>query len=137
MPPDGPPRPSVEEYQTRWDKLKAWHSRPVEGPFGKENLVPHPEPQLWQDCPHVPFDQLKSTEAQSRLSVCRPHSGLEEASCATGVPRYAHNTGGVIFRRWASSQVANTMGLVLNKTNGKSSGLTAAEVDAEIGRAHV
>ena len=48
MPPDGPPRPSVEEYQTRWDKLKAWHSRPVEGPFGKENLVPHPEPQLWQ-----------------------------------------------------------------------------------------
>ena len=78
----------------------------------------------------MPFGQLKSTEAQSRLSVCRPHSGLEEASCATGVPRYAHNTGGVIFRRWASSQVANTMGLVLNKTNGKSSGLTAGEVDA-------
>ena len=48
LPPDGPPRPSVEEYQTRWDKLKAWHSRPVEGPFGRENLVPHPEPQLWQ-----------------------------------------------------------------------------------------
>ena len=78
----------------------------------------------------MPFDQLKSTEAQSRLSVCRPQSGLEEASCATGVPRYTHNTGGVIFRRWASSQVANTMGLVLNKTNGKSSGLTAGEVDA-------
>ena len=73
---------------------------------------------------------MKSTEAQSRLSVCRPHSGLEEASCATGVPRYAHNTGSVIFRRWASSQVSNTMGLVLNKTSGKASGLTAQEVDA-------
>ena len=34
------------------------------------------------------------------------------------------------FRRWASSQVSNTMGLVLNKTSGKSSGLTAQEVDA-------
>ena len=130
LPPAGPPRPSVEEYQQRWVSLKAWHARPVDGPFGRDNLVPHPEPQLWQDCPYLPFDQLKSTEAQSRLSVCRPHSGLEEASCATGVPRYAHNTGGVIFRRWASSQVANTMGLVLNKTTGKSSGLTAREVDA-------
>ena len=130
MPADVPMRPSVEEYQKRWDLLKAWHARVVPGEFSRENLVPIPEPQLWQDCPYVPFDKLHSTEAQSRLSVCRPHSGLEEASCATGTPRYAHNTGGVIFRRWASSQVANTMGLVLNKTSGKSSGLTAQEVES-------
>ena len=24
LPPDGPPRPSVEEYQTRWDAVKKW-----------------------------------------------------------------------------------------------------------------
>ena len=108
LPPDVPERPSVEEYQKRWDSLKAWHARCVPGEFCRDNLVPTPEPQLWQDCPYVPFEELKSSESQSRLSVCRPHSGLEEASCATGVPRYAHNTGGVIFRRWASSQVANT-----------------------------
>ena len=130
LPPEGPLRPSVEEYQTRWDSLEAWHARSVPGGFCRDNLVPMPESKLWQDCPYLPFDKLKSTEAQSRLSVCRPHSGLEEASCATGVPRYAHNTGGVIFRRWASSQVANTMGLVLNKTKGNSSGLTAREVDS-------
>ena len=78
----------------------------------------------WQ----VPFDKLQSTEAQSRLSVCRPHSGLEPASMAGGVPRYAHNTGGVIFRRWASPQVGNTMGLILNKSTCKSTGLTPAEL---------
>ena len=62
--------------------------------------------------------------------MCRPHSGLEPASIAGGVPRYAHNTGGVIFRRWASLQVGNTMGLILNKSTGKSTGLTPAELDA-------
>ena len=49
---------------------------------------------------------------------------------AGGVPRYAHNTGGVIFRRWASLQVGNTMGLILNKSTSKSTGLTPAELDA-------
>ena len=112
LPQDTPQRPSVEEYQKRWDVLKNWHARGVPGDFCRDNLVPSPEPQLWNDCPYVPFAELKSSEAQSRLSVCRPHSGLEEASCATGVPRYAHNTGTVVFRRWASSQVANTMAIV-------------------------
>ena len=48
LPPDGPPRPSVEEYQKRWDSLKAWHARCVPGDFCRDNLVPVPEPQLWQ-----------------------------------------------------------------------------------------
>ena len=36
----------------------------------------------------------------------------------------------MIFRRWASLQVGNTMGLILNKSTGKSTGLTPAELDA-------
>ena len=130
IPADVPSRPSPEEYQIRWDERKAWHARSVDGEFSKENLVPHPEPQLWQDCPYVPFEELKSSEAQSRLSVCRPHSNLEPASCAKGPARYAHNTGGVQFRRWASLQISNTMGLILNKSSGQSTGLKPSELDA-------
>jgi len=130
LPQDVPQRPSLAEYEKKWETLKSWYSRCVPSEFNRDNLVPEPVPQLWQDCPYVPFDKLHSTEAQSRLSVCRPHSGLEPASIPGGVPRYAHNTGGVIFRRWASLQVANTMGLVLNKSSGKYTGLTPAEIDA-------
>ena len=46
-------RPSLEEYQRRWDAQKAWHARCVPGEFSRDNLVPVPEPQLWQDCPYV------------------------------------------------------------------------------------
>ena len=123
-------RPTLDIYQARWETRHAWHARPVAGDFSWDNLVPTPESQLWQDCPYVPFDKLKSTESQSRLSVCRPFSALEPASCAGGVPRFAHNTGGVRFRRWAPLQVANTMGLILNKNTGKATGLTPEELDA-------
>ena len=34
-----------------------------------------------------------------------------------------------MFRRWAPLQIANTMGLILNKTSGKTSGLTPEELD--------
>ena len=129
VPTDAPSRPTLEEYQRRWDARKAWHARPVEGAFSRDNLVPRPDPQLWQDCPYVPFDELKSPEAQSRLSVCRPHSNLEPASCAKGPPRYAHNTGGVRFKRWASLQISQTMGLILNKDSGKSAGITPTELN--------
>ena len=86
-------RPTLEDYRAKWAEKLAWHSRVARGRFSDSNLVPRPIPQLWQDCPHVPFDALKSAEAQSRLSVCKPHCGLEQASCHEGVPRYAHNTG--------------------------------------------
>ena len=51
LPAEAPQRPSVEEYQTRWDARKAWHARCVPGELSRDNLVPKPEPQLWQNCP--------------------------------------------------------------------------------------
>jgi hypothetical protein len=86
-------RPSLSEYEERWTSLLARNSREVEGEFGPENLVPKPIHQLWQDCPYVPFDKLKSDEAQARLAVVKPKSGLEPASAHDAVPRYPHNTG--------------------------------------------
>ena len=91
------PHPSLEEYALEWSRVKELHSRAVPGEFSRDNLVPCPMPDLWQDCPHVPFNKLESNEAQARLSVCRPHSCLEPAHCPDGVPRYAHNTGDCIF----------------------------------------
>ena len=130
-PPEAPEeRPNLQQYETQWSEKKARHARPVPGGFSCRNLIPKPMPQLWQDCPYVPFGELISNEAQARLSVCRPHSGLEEASCVGGVPRYAHNTGDVNFRRRAPLQVASTLGFVLNKKSGKFMGLTPAETDA-------
>ena len=88
-------RPTLEEYREKWARLLAQHSTPVEGGYSIENLVPKPIHQLWQDCPYAPFDLLKSEEAQARLSVCQPISGLTETTRAGGVERYAHNSGEV------------------------------------------
>ena len=89
------------------------HSAPNPGPFCRENLVPDPIPQLWQDCPYVPFDALRSDEAQARLSRCRPISGLQTARIEDGVNHYVHNVGEVNFRRRAPLQLASTLGFVL------------------------
>ena len=40
-------RPSLEEYQAKWDNLLEHHSRSNEGPFSDDNLCPTPVPQLW------------------------------------------------------------------------------------------
>ena len=39
--------------------------------------------------PYVPFDDLKSEEAQARLSACRPASAFEHPTFREGVPRYS------------------------------------------------
>ena len=101
--------PRLEEYQARWDRLKDHHARPVPGAYCCENLVPKSVPELWQDCPYVPFNRLVSAESQARLSVCRPHSSLEEASSTSGVPRYSHITGSVDYRRRAPLQLASLL----------------------------
>ena len=86
LPPDEPPR-SLADYKKDWDEKFASHSRDVPGEFGRSNLIPKAVPELWQDCPHVDFDALKTDAAISRLSVCRPYSAIEQASCATGIGR--------------------------------------------------
>ena len=101
--------PTLDEYQARWDRLKDHHARPVPGAYSCDNLVPRGVPELWQDCPYVPFNKLVSAESQARLSVCRPHSSLEEASSTSGVPRYSHITGSVDYRRRAPLQLASLL----------------------------
>ena len=119
--------PSVEEYQRKWDRLKAHHSRAVPGEFNNSNLVPECVPELWQNVPHVAFDKLKSNDAVSRLSRCRPIHGFTPAHCADNVVRYAHNTGEVNFRKRHPLQLASTLGFILNKRKGYFPGLKEDE----------
>ena len=87
-------RPSLAEYKKKWDRLEQCHTRPVKGNFGNHNLVPTPVPQLFQNCPWVPFHVLTaedaSDEAHARLSRCFPLSGLQPSSMTDGIERYAH-----------------------------------------------
>ena len=84
-------RPTLEEYQAMWRNLYEQHSKAVPEAYSRDNLVPTPIPELFQDCPWVPFDELKSNEAMSRLAAARPISSLQEAGFYDGVPYYAHN----------------------------------------------
>ena len=49
--PQEPPEkyPSLEQYQALWDSRLAQHSRANPGAFSRQNLVPEPISQLWQD----------------------------------------------------------------------------------------
>lgn len=39
--------PTLEQYQERWVRRLAEHSKPVPSEFGRNNLVPEPMHQLW------------------------------------------------------------------------------------------
>ena len=121
--PAAPTFPSLEEYKIKWAEKLALHSRenhPLV--FTHQNLVPKPVTQLWQDCPHVPFEELKSDESQWRLSVSRPlgaFSGLQYSpkECG-GVPMYKHISGEVDFRRYSQFQLTSMLGFVLHRNDG-------------------
>ena len=126
-------RPTLEQYQAKWADKMAQHSRSNDDSFSAENLCPGPVPQLWQDAPHVAFHELVSPDAQGRLALCRPISGLQPSNTINGVEQYAHMSGDVpyslalghvlgrdvrrlaaqvFFSRRAACQVASTMAFV-------------------------
>ena len=80
-------RPSLGEYQAKWAEKFAKHSKSNHGVFNVENLCPRPISQLWQNAPHVAFDELKSPQAQGRLALCRPISGMQESSIVDGLEK--------------------------------------------------
>jgi hypothetical protein len=79
--------PTLAEYRARWSARFAAHSGHADGVHTLTNLVPRPVPNLWQDCPMAPFEQLRSEEAQANLSVCKPVSAFTPSTMREGVPR--------------------------------------------------
>jgi len=110
--------PTLDEYERKWTDELAKHTKENTGELERDNLVPKPIANLFQDCPNVAFDELKSSESQSRLSVCRPFSAFEHPNFQDGVPRYSSITGEVNFRRRATRTLASMMGFILNKHDG-------------------
>ena len=123
-------RPTLAQYKERWAEAREWHARGNDDAFSIANLCPTPVPQLWQETPEAPFHLLKSSEAQSRLSVCRPICCLEPANCSDGVPRYAHIQGDVHWSRRSMTQLSNTNGFILNRQSGAFMGLSYEETNA-------
>ena len=66
-PPDTIAMPSLEDYQRKWAEKLQLHSRERRAKYSRLNLVPKPVPQLWNDCPYVPFENLISEEATVRV----------------------------------------------------------------------
>ena len=89
-PPEPIAMPSLETYQRNWAEKLQLHSRERRAKYSRLNLVPKPVPQLWNDCPHIPFESLKSEEAQWRLSVCRATGAFQNNTFDAGIPKYAH-----------------------------------------------
>ena len=54
-PPQPVTLPTLEEYQKKWEDAFKFHTRGNCAVFSNKNLVPKPIPQLFQDCPWVPF----------------------------------------------------------------------------------
>ena len=75
----------------------------------------------------MPFDKLKSIDAISRLSHCRPLSGFTPAHTADGVTRYAHNTGEVNWVKRHPLQLASTFGFMVNTRDGYFPGMNEEE----------
>jgi hypothetical protein len=114
-----PELPTIDQYRVQWSDGLAWHSRTVHGDFSISNLVPKPHPELWQDVPYVPFDKLKSREAQQRLSVCRSHCELQPPKLIDFRPRFAHLQGDVRWKQRGPLQLAGTVGFLLSKNDGR------------------
>ena len=64
--------PTLDEYKARWDAGLARHSRPNAGPFNRDNLVPDPIHQLWQDAPALVRQSTSVTyNLCVRTCICR------------------------------------------------------------------
>ena len=96
-------RREIRAYPGKWHRKREWHARAPGGPFRHDNLVPRPQPSLWQDAPEAPLTDLESPEAQGRLSVCQLYGCMEPSGVHAGVPTYAHATGDLNFQRRFSS----------------------------------
>ena len=80
MPPPAKQYPTLEEYQEKWDRELAFHSRTLQAPFSLDCLVPHPIPNLWQERFHrhlvANHIQWNRSDAKCTPSQCRYTPGL-------------------------------------------------------------
>ena len=75
---------------------KAARPNPKRGCW-KDNLVPKPVPELWQDTPEAPFEELQSEGAKGHLACCNLRSSMQKGQDERGRAAYACSAGETSF----------------------------------------
>ena len=89
MPPLAKQYPTLEEYQEKWNRELAFHSRTLQAAFSLECLVPHPIPNLWQE------------RFRGHLVANHAPYSRSDAKC---MPSQGHHSPGLSIRALQSSQ---------------------------------
>jgi hypothetical protein len=121
--------PQNPEYVERWDRLRARHSRAPGGRFGDDNLVPVPQPELWQDAPEAPLEQLRSHQGQGQLAVGRLYSSMEQSGVKAGQAKYAHAAGELHFAKRNPRAIASTLAFMVGKNDGAGLKIKPDEIE--------
>ena len=111
-----------------WARKRNDHARSSGGRFSLVNLVPTAQPTRWQHVPYVPFDQLKSQTAVSRLSLCKLDNCMEPSGMQGGRTVYASQRGDTNFWRRNPQQVSGTLAFMLTRDECAEFEIRAEEV---------
>ena len=113
---------------TKWEEKLREHARGSNGRFSLSNLVPKPDIQRWQHAPHVPFNDLKTGAATSRLSVCKLDSCMKEGGFKDGRATYTCTRGETNFWRRNVEQIAGTLAFMMDRNEASWCEIRADEV---------
>ena len=94
-----------------------------------QNLVPAPEPCLWQSTPEAPLRKLQSEPARAALACCNLDSSMVEGQDERGRAAYACVVGDTAIWRGQPHQLQSTLAFMLCKDEGRLYRVPAAEFD--------
>ena len=94
-----------------------------------QNLVPAPEPRLWQSTPEAPLRKLQSEPARAALACCNLDSSMVEGQDERGRAAYACVVGDTAIWRRQPHQLQSTLAFMLCKDEGRLYRVPAAEFD--------
>ena len=129
---------STQLHETEPAHVRAWEEatvraarqNPVRGKrLNVRNLVPVPDPELWQSTPEAPFRQLQSEPARAALACGNLHSSMVEGQDERGRAAYACSVGDTAIWRRQPHQLQSTLAFMLCRDEGRLYRVPAAEFD--------
>ena len=116
---------ALEEATTRATKKNRKHGKSL----GVHNLVPVPDPRLWQGTPEAPFRQLQSEPARAALACCNLNSSMVEGQDERGRASHACSVGDTAIWRRQPHQLQSTLAFMLCRDEGRLYRVPVAEFD--------
>ena len=93
------------------------------------NLVPVPDPSLWQSTPEAPFREVQSEPGRAALACCNLHSSMVEGQDERGRAAYACSVGDTAIWRRQPQQLQSTLAFMLGKDEGRLYRVPTAEFE--------